>query len=82
MEPMHRKLEWTERPNFEGWVCSECAWVFNPRGPLVGESFDDMKLHYEQQRGKEFKSHVLCRASANSKEYPIARLLAARPYSG
>jgi hypothetical protein len=58
MEPMDRKLVWVERPQFEGWVCSACAWVFNPRGPLVSESFDDMKMHYEQQRNKEFESHV------------------------
>ena len=58
MEPMHRNLVWAERPHFEGWTCSECAWVFNPRGPLVGGSFDDMKMHYERQRNKEFESHV------------------------
>jgi rubredoxin len=55
---MRRILVWVERPNFQGWACSECAWAFNPSGPPVDESIDDMKMHYEQQRDKEFKSHV------------------------
>jgi rubredoxin len=55
---MRRKLIWVERQDFLGWTCSGCAWVFNPSGPLVAESIDDMKLHYEQQRDKEFTSHV------------------------
>jgi hypothetical protein len=58
MEPMHRKLVWVERPGFQGWACSECAWVFNPAGPLVGDTIDDMKRHYEKQRDEEFRSHV------------------------
>ncbi len=49
MEPMRRKLAWVERQNFQGWACTECAWAFNPFGPL---------MHYEQQRDKEFTSHV------------------------
>jgi hypothetical protein len=32
--------------------------MFNPKGPLVGESIEDMKMNFEQQRDKEFKSHV------------------------
>jgi hypothetical protein len=58
MEPMRRKLVWAERQNFQGWACTECAWAFNPLGPPVGESIDEMKMHYEQQRDKEFTSHV------------------------
>ena len=58
MEAMHRKLIWVERHNFQGWVCTECAWAFNPLGPLVGKSIDEMKMLYEQQRDQEFKSHV------------------------
>lgn len=58
MEPMGRKVVWTERQNFQGWACTECAWTFNPIGPLVGESIDEMKRIYAQQRDKEFKSHV------------------------
>jgi hypothetical protein len=55
---MRRKLVWVGGQNFQGWACSECAWAFNPSGPLVGESIDVMKMHYEQQRDREFASHV------------------------
>ncbi len=58
MEAMRRKLVWVERENFLGWACSECAWAFNPLGPLVGESIEEMKMHYELQRDKEFASHI------------------------
>ena len=58
MVPMRRKLVWIQRPDFQGWGCTECAWVFSAEGPLVGESIDDMKMNYEQQRDQEFKSHV------------------------
>jgi len=55
---MRRKLVWVERQNFQGWVCTECAWVFNPAGPVVGQSIDEMKRLYEKQRDAEFTSHV------------------------
>ena len=58
MEATRRKLVWVERENFQGWACTECAWAFNPLGPLVGESIDDMKMLYKQQCDKEFASHV------------------------
>jgi hypothetical protein len=58
MEPKRRKLEWVERPNFQGWACTECAWVFNPSWPLAGKSVDDMKTEFAQHRDKEFASHV------------------------
>jgi hypothetical protein len=58
MEAMRRKLVWVERQNLQGWACSECAWVFHPSGPPVGESIDEMKMHYERRRDKEFASHV------------------------
>ena len=58
MTAMPRKLVWTESQNFHGWACSVCGWVFNPLGPLVGESIDEMKMHYELQCDKEFTSHV------------------------
>jgi len=32
--------------------------VFKPSGTLTGRSLDEMKENYEQQRDKEFKSHV------------------------
>jgi hypothetical protein len=58
MEAMHRKLVWEERENFQGWVCTECAWEFNPSGPVVGQSIEEMKGRYEKQRDAEFRSHV------------------------
>ncbi len=55
---MHRKLEWIERQNFQGYGCSECAWVFEPSGTPSGESLDEMKRNYQQQRDKHFADHV------------------------
>ena len=58
MEEIRRKLVWAERENFGGWACSECLWVYNPQGPLIGESLDEMKSFYEKQRDQEFARHV------------------------
>jgi hypothetical protein len=58
IEAMRRELIWVERQNFQGWACSECAWEFKPSGPPIGQSIDEMKMHYQQQRDKEFTSHV------------------------
>lgn len=58
MEEMRRKLVWAERENFQGWVCTNCAWAFNPLGPVVGQSIEEMKSRYEKQRNAEFRSHV------------------------
>jgi hypothetical protein len=58
MEAARRKLVWVERQNLQGWACAEWVWAFNPLGPPIGESIDEMKMHYEQQRDKEFTSHV------------------------
>jgi hypothetical protein len=55
---MRRKLVWVERKNFQGWVCTDCAWAFNPAGSIVGQSIDEMKRRYEKQRDAEFTSHV------------------------
>ena len=55
---MPRMLVWIEKQNFQGFGCSECHWVFNPSGALVGESLDEMKQKYEAQRDKEFAAHV------------------------
>ena len=54
---MQRELVWLNKERFQGWGCSECAWVFGTAGPPVGESIDEMKSHYEQRRDKEFASH-------------------------
>jgi hypothetical protein len=58
VEPKRRKLEWVERPNFQGWICTECAWVFKSSWPLVGKSIDEMKKKFEQERDKGFAAHV------------------------
>jgi hypothetical protein len=58
VEPKRRKLVWVETSNFQGWCCSECAWVFDPSWPLVGKSIDEMTENFGQQRDKEFASHV------------------------
>ena len=55
---MPRKLVWVEGQAFEGFGCSECNWVFNPPGALVGESLNEMKQKYEAQRDNEFAAHV------------------------
>jgi len=58
MGPMRRKLAWVERPNFQGWACTECAWVFRASSPLAGETIDEMKAKFEEERDKKFASHV------------------------
>ena len=58
MAAMRRKLVGVETQNFQGWICTECAWAFIPLGPVVGESIHEMKMHYEQQRDREFASHA------------------------
>jgi hypothetical protein len=54
---MRRKLVWIEEQRFQGWGCSECAWVFNPSGPPTGESLDEMLQYYVQQRDADFADH-------------------------
>ncbi len=53
-----RKLIWVKTAHSQGWACSECAWAFNPRGPLRGTSIDEMKQIFERERDKEFATHV------------------------
>jgi hypothetical protein len=55
---MPRKLVWIENPNYQGYGCSECAWVFTASGPLVGNSIEEMKRRYETQRDEEFATHI------------------------
>jgi rubredoxin len=56
---------WIQRPNLEGWGCSECAWVFNPSDPPTGPSLEEMKRTFEAKRDKEFDNHV-CAAHPNA----------------
>jgi hypothetical protein len=69
MAAMRRELLWVERKNFQGWACTECAWVFKPSGTLTGRSLDEMKENYEQQRDKQFKSQA-CAEHPRSKRNP------------
>jgi hypothetical protein len=39
-------------------ICSECAWVFNPSGPPVGNSLDEMIGNFQIQLAKEFALHA------------------------
>jgi hypothetical protein len=55
---MPRKLVWIESQHFQGFGCSQCDWVFQSSGALVGESLDKMKMDYESQRDREFSGHV------------------------
>jgi hypothetical protein len=55
---MPRTLVWIKSQSFHGFGCSQCNWVFEASGVLVGESLDKMKQNYEVQRDKEFAAHV------------------------
>ena len=55
---MARKQVWIESQHVLGFGCSQCNWVFEAAGVLVGESLDTMKQNYEVQRDKEFAAHV------------------------
>jgi hypothetical protein len=55
---MPRELVWIEGQRFQGWVCSKCAWLFDPSGPPVGNSLNEMKENFERRRDKDFAAHV------------------------
>jgi hypothetical protein len=57
-ESSSRKLVWVEEPSIEAWGCSECGWVFNPSGPPVGKSLDEMKRNFQMQLSQGFASHI------------------------
>jgi hypothetical protein len=58
-----RKPVHIEDQNFRGWGCSECAWRFNPSGPPVGKTLDEMARNFEMQLSKQFASHACARAA-------------------
>jgi hypothetical protein len=62
-----RMLVWLEGPRFQGFGCSECAWVFSPSGPPAGNSLEEMKEDYERRRGKEFALHICAEHSTAKK---------------
>jgi rubredoxin len=69
-----RALIWNEEARFQGWRCSECAWVFNPSGPPEGNSLVAMMEHYERLRDKEFATHVCAEHPRTTKTQPKSSL--------
>jgi hypothetical protein len=51
-----RNLVWVEESGMLG--CSECAWVFRPRGSPKGKSPEEMLRDFESQRDEAFASHL------------------------
>jgi hypothetical protein len=51
-----RNLVWLEESGLLG--CSECAWVFRPRGSPKGKSPEEMLRDFESQRDEAFASHL------------------------
>jgi hypothetical protein len=55
---MSRKLVWVEGQGVNGWEgCSECAWVFIPSGPPLGESLNERARNLDVQLSEEFAAH-------------------------
>jgi hypothetical protein len=73
MDAKRRRQVWVERQNFQGWACTECAWVFSASGPPVGNSLEEMKQNYEQRRDKEFASHV-CAQHPRAEKDPVSQV--------
>jgi rubredoxin len=55
---MARRMIRVEGEFFTRWVCSECDWKFNPSGPPIGTSLEEMKQNFVSKRDFEFESHV------------------------
>jgi hypothetical protein len=74
-----RAMIWVRTAQFEGWACSECAWIFNPSGPPVGDSLDEMKQDFERERDKGLASHVCAQHPTTKVEKPGASNTKDRP---
>jgi hypothetical protein len=57
MRAMARNLIFVKKPNFEGFGCSECNWVYKPDEEIAGLSLEDMMKKFEAHRDKEFAAH-------------------------
>jgi hypothetical protein len=57
---------WVKTGDFQGWACSQCAWIFNPSTAPIGSTLEEMKQNYERQRDQEFAAHA-CAAHATTK---------------
>jgi hypothetical protein len=66
------QLIWIQEPHFLGWGCSECAWVFRPSGPPIGNSLQEMKEHYVRLLDEESAAHVCA-------EHPRAKKARVQP---
>ena len=73
MEAMRRKLVWVKTENFEGWACADCAGAFKPSGPVVGNSIEEMKTHYEQPARQGVRVACLRRAPARYQASGLAK---------
>jgi hypothetical protein len=54
---MLRELVGIKTPDFQGWACSQCAWVFNPSDALNGKTLEEMKENYKLERDQTFAAH-------------------------
>jgi hypothetical protein len=77
---MPRKLISIRSKNFQGYGCSQCNWVFNPSGLLLGEALAEMKKRYEAQREMEFAVHV-CKRSPERHKSSMAKRKKVQPFS-
>jgi hypothetical protein len=59
-----RQLKFVERPDFAGWTCSNCNWIFNIPD-LKSGSLDRLIAEAEALRDKAFASH-------NCSDYPTS----------
>ena len=53
-----RTLIWISDPHFHGPGCSQCAWLFRPSGPPIGNSLMEMKKNYRRSCNEEFARHI------------------------
>jgi hypothetical protein len=75
-----RELIWIQEPHFLGWGCSECAWVFKPSGPPLGNTLQEMKENYLRRRDEESAAH-LCAEHPRAKKARIRLIRTVRPSS-
>jgi hypothetical protein len=64
---MRRELVWIETPNFQGWTCSQCAWVFRTSDAPTGNTIEEMTQNFELHRNQDFAAHS-CQEHAKSKD--------------
>jgi len=75
--PTFRTLIWIQDRHFQGWGCSECAWMFRPSGPPAGDSLQEMKENYLRLRDEELAAHI-CAEHPSAKK-PKVQMLHAAP---